>query len=297
MGQLKKTIKNLLPDSVFAVWKHRRVHGALPNLLRPQTFNEKILHRKLFDRQPWLTQCTDKYAVRSFVAARLGTDILPELYWAGDEPSRIPFSSLPAKFVVKPTHGSGWVRLVADKSQLDSAELVRTCETWLAQSYYKMTREWCYKNIPPRIIVEEFLDDGTDNAPIDYKLFVFNGRVQMVQVDSNRFCGHRRDLYDTKWNRLDVRYNYPNSDKGLPQPLHLPEMIRAAEILASGTEFLRADFYHTGERIYLGELTTTPEAGLGRFDPAGFDLRLGALWSLPEPHKPAMPAYPVPEPA
>ena len=43
----------------------------------------------------------------------------------------------------------------------------------MKRSYYKETLEWAYKHIEPRIIVEEFIDDGSGTAPNDYKLFVF----------------------------------------------------------------------------------------------------------------------------
>lgn len=40
--------------------------------------------------------------------------------------------------------------------------------------------------------------------------------------------------------------------------LHLYGMISAAEVLGKGMDFIRADFYDTPDRLYLGELTTTP---------------------------------------
>ena len=123
----------------------------------------KVLHRILFDRRAVLTQVADKAAVRDYVEARLGRQLLPERYYITIDPDTIPFDKLPDRFVVKRTHGSGWVQIVTDKSTLDRATLIETCRGWLRQSYYEATREWVYKNIEPRIIVEQFIDDGGVN--------------------------------------------------------------------------------------------------------------------------------------
>jgi hypothetical protein len=169
---IKSILKTCLPDEVrdlvFAVRQHKRVHGEYPRILRPRTFNEKILRRKVFDRRAIFTTFADKYAVREYVAARVGPQILPKIYYVTTDPASIPFNNLPQRFVVKPTHGSGWVRVVLDKDALDRQELIRTCNQWLGRSYYEFLREHEYKNIPRRIMVEEFIDDGSGCVPKDY---------------------------------------------------------------------------------------------------------------------------------
>jgi hypothetical protein len=150
----------------------------IPECRQPRNFNEKLLYRILFDRRAVLTQIADKAAVRSYVENRLGPQILTKLYYLTDRPDTIPFDQLPDRFVVKPTHGSNWVQIVTDKSALDRAALIEICKGWLSQNYYEITREWVYKNIEPRIMVEEFIDDGT------------GGRAKRLQTV--RFSRHRR---------------------------------------------------------------------------------------------------------
>lgn len=276
---IKRTIKRFLPDWALLIRKHWKAHGRPPRVFRPTTFNDKILHRILFDRRPLWTQFADKAAVRSYVEARLGSDILPKVYCLTTQPESIPFAELPDRFVVKPTHGSGWVKIVTDKSTFDQAELVETCRAWLRQSYYWHTLEWAYKGIKPQMIVEEFIDDGSGAAPPDYKLFVFHGRVEMIQVDTDRFSGHRRRLFTRDWQKLDVDFVYPAACGDIPRPPHLAEMIAAAERLGGGLDFIRADFYDIGPRIYFGELTVYPEGGRGRFSQLAFDRLLGDIWT------------------
>ena len=265
-------------DFVFAVRMHKERHGVFPKIIKPETFSEKVLRRKLFDRRKILTQFADKYRVREYVENRLGTEILPKLYFVTTNPADIPFDELPNKFVVKPSHGSGWVSVVADKSKLNKADVIKRCISWLNQSYYQMNREWVYKNIEPRIIVEEFIDDGSEGTPNDYKLFVFHNKVEIIQVHIGRYTDHRANFYDRFWNQLDVKICFKNTDNVVKRPKHLEEMIRAAEILGEGIDFIRVDFYDTEEKLYFGEITNTPGAGVQCFTPPEFDRYLGGLW-------------------
>jgi hypothetical protein len=284
-GAVKRHIKKLLPDWFIAAqlvirW-YRETHGHFPNVIRPQTFNEKVLHRILFDRRSILTRVVDKAAVRDYVKSKLNPNLLPELYHLTTDPETIPFDELPNRFVVKPTHSSGMIEIVTDKSTLDRAVLIKTCRDWLNFNRYKhFTREWAYKNIQPRIIVEQFIDDGTGNAPNDYKLFVFGGTAEMIQVDAGRFVDHRRRLYTPAWQKLPVLLEVDDINGDVPRPPHLTQMIDAAEMLGRDFDFIRADFYDTRDDLYFGELTTTPGCGLDRFRPKDFDQHLGARWKL-----------------
>jgi hypothetical protein len=195
-------------------------------------------------------------------------------------PDNIRFDQLPNTFVVKPTHGSNWVQIVTDKSALDRTALIETCRCWLKRSYYEETSEWVYKNIKPQIMVEEFIDDGSGTAPNDYKLFVFDGTVKLIQVDTGRFIDHRRRLYTPEWEKVNALLKFDDIDGDVPRPVHLREMIAAAQKLGDGLDFIRADFYDTGKRVYSGELTCYPGAGLELFRPKDFDRILGECWKV-----------------
>jgi hypothetical protein len=276
-------IRNLLPDKVVdlyaAMRTHKACHGRYPNLIRPRTFNEWIARRKALDRRALLTRFSDKYAVRDYVAELVGPGILSQLYWVTREPADIPFDQLPERFVVKPTHGSGWINVVRDKRQLDVEELVQQCRSWLAMDYYRLRREWPYKDVVPRILIEEYIDDGSRDSPNDYKFYVFGGRVELIQVDVARFSKHERSLFDRNWQDANMRLTWPPIAAGVREPRHLADMIRVAEVLGKDLDFIRVDLYDTGQRIYFGEITTTPGAGCGRFEPASADEHLGDLWA------------------
>lgn len=277
---IKQKLIGATPDWAFAIWQHWKVHREFPRIVRPKTFNDKVLHRIIFDRREWLTETTDKYRVRDFVQKRLGPDILPKLLHVADDPRTIPFDDLPNRFVVKPTHGSGWVAIVPDKAVLDKDELIKECRSWLNQSFYRLNREWAYKNIVPRILVQEFIEDGSGPVPRDYRLYVFGGRVEFVIVDWKQCDEDRSSFFNLSWERMNVSNGFPEIVGDIARPKHFDEMVAAAETLARDIEFVRVDFFDTDAKLYFAELTSTPNCGFRPFQPAEFDWYLGGLWKL-----------------
>jgi hypothetical protein len=279
----KAQVRRALPDWLALCALYRRMHGVFPNLVRPTTFTEKVLFRAAFDRRPLLAQISDKAGARDYVTERLGAAVLSTLYHATTRPETIPFDTFPEKFVVKATHGSGWVEIVRDKGTFDRAALVRRCEGWLQQSYYELGRERIYKNVQPKIHVEEFVDDGSPDTPNDYKIFVFDGTARLIQVNTNRFVDIRENFYSPDWTLVDLRIGRDAIAGRLPPPPHLAEMVTAAEFLGLGIDFLRVDCFDTPARFYVTELTATPGRGMHPFHPIEFDRYLGEQWELSTP--------------
>jgi TupA-like ATPgrasp len=278
---IRKGIR-LLPgrarDSIRIARDFRARFGHYPNIFFPETFNEKVQARKILDRRRRLSTWADKYAVREYVRTKIGDAVLPALCYVSTDPSEIPFEKLPARYVVKATHGSGWVQIVRDSKTVNKQNLIDQCRRWLSLNYFDLTREWAYRDIPPRIMVEEFLDDGTGLSPKDFKFFVFGGKVEVIQVDLDRFIHHRRNFYDLDWNRLQCRLLYDNFDAPIAKPGKLETMIEYAQILSDNIDFVRVDLYDIGGKIYFGELTNTPENGLGKFYPPSWDEVFGGFW-------------------
>jgi hypothetical protein len=275
----RSSLVSLLPRHLQYVLRYKSAHKEFC-LFKPRTFNQKLFYKMIYDRRPLLITFADKLEAREYVRAKIGGDILVELLAVADRPEEIKFEQLPQPFVLKANHGSGYVRIVRDKSREDESGLRRTCWQWLSLNYGESTGEWVYKSIPPKIMVESFLDAGNGEPPNDYKFFVFNGKVFMIQVDMDRFTGHRRDLFTTEWKRLDVRYVHPSANRLIPKPACLETMLKMAECLGAEVDFVRVDLYEVGGRVFFGELTNFPENGGGRFQPREFDALLGAQWQI-----------------
>jgi hypothetical protein len=285
---IKNLFRDYVSDPATSILQYRNVHGVWPRVIFPRNYTEKILHRKVFDGRWLLVELSDKAAVYDYVKQRLGHSVLPKLYHVTSDPAGIPFHDLPNSFIIKSTHASGQTRIIYDKSELDEKakiELISLCSQWLEVDYSRKG-EWWYGKIAPRIMIQELIEDGTPKAPLDYKFWVFDGKVRFVQVNQgvHEPGAFAATLYDPSWTRLDVVTTYRGErhqpGKDIPRPKRLDEMLRAAEILGDGLGFVRADFYANDERIYFGELTHAPNNGMAGYDPPEFNEYLGSLWSV-----------------
>ncbi len=249
--------------------------GYRPNLDNPTTFTERLLAKRVFDHDPLIPLTADKFTLRGYVEERLGEGYLPRLYAVIESVADVDLTSLPADYVMKGTHGSGWNRIVTG-SDLTRAEAMTLATDWLGRSYYRKRLEWAYRDLTPRVVFEENLAPG---RPIDdYKVFVFGGVPRIIQVDRDRFTDHRRTLYTPEWRAVSVACEYPLLAAPVEVPPRLGEMLGAAAKLAEPFAFARVDFYSLPDRLVVGEITHYPEGGVVRFEPRAFDLELGAVW-------------------
>ncbi len=267
-----------VPDAVAVNVDYFRVFGRFPNLANPQLFSEKMQHLKLLDHDPRTPSLVDKVRVKDFVADKLGKQWLIPTLWHGEHLTEDILRDLPKPAVVKANHSSAQVKFITANSNLSS--VAREANGWLSYDHHVVHREWAYGSVKRELLVEPFI--GEDQAPDDYKFWVFDGAVRFIQVDHGRFGNHTRQFYSPSWGRLEFKMNYPDTPANVPAPRHLSHMIAAASKLAEGFRFVRVDLYDTPQRPLFGEMTFSPEAGLCRFEPAAFDLELGESWSYPE---------------
>jgi len=153
----------------------RRFHRPL-SLENPQTFTEKVQWLKFYDRNPLHTMKADKYAVREFVKDTIGEQHLVKLFGVYNRAEDIDFDTLPNQFVLMATHSCRQNIICSDKGLLDRKDATSKLNKWLKTRHYTRYREWVYKNIPPQIICEEFLEANTEWGLLDYKIFCFHGK-------------------------------------------------------------------------------------------------------------------------
>jgi TupA-like ATPgrasp len=241
------------------------------------TFTDKLYRRMIeINRSgcPTFSRLADKYLVRDYVRDRIGSAYLVPLLWSGTDPSGIPFDHLPLKCVVKTNHGSGGAMLV--ERPIDRSALIEQLRGWLEQNYYWALREYQYFNIRPRVLLEEFLETEGD-WPLDYRFWCFDGKPEVIQVDNHDH--NINPFYDLNWNRLTLHYREPGPVPGPKRPDNLDEMISLAARLSEGFDFVRVDLYSVGGKIYFGEMTFTPTAGMFRLMPEEWEIGLGEKWN------------------
>ena len=212
--------------------------------------------------------------------------ILNECYGVYNTVEDIDFDSLPDKFVAKHTLGGGGndVVICEDKKKLDMQQLRLRFNDWLTRKTSKGGREWPYHaGGKPRIIIERLIEvpPNEEGGLKDYKFLCFNGKPQYIVYDTDRYTGHKRNIYDLDWNDLHIKTDCPCCGKEINPPLNLKEMIKTAAILSADFPAVRVDLYSVGERIYFGELTFFPWSGYVQFEPDKFDFTLGEAFVLP----------------
>lgn len=251
--------------------------GYFVNLNRPASFNEYIIHRKLFRLDERASVIADKVAVRKCVHDKGLSILLNELYMVTDRPDDIDFDLLPDSFVLKANHGSGMIIIVKDKRTINRNRIVEECRTWLKTSYNEAVcgTEYQYDAIDRKIIIEKYIEDHGARALFDYKFYCFYGKVEFICLVDNSGSIPLMYVYDSEWNRMPFSfYNKPLTGK-FPKPPELGEMVRIAEILSSDWDFLRVDLYLVCGRIVFGELTYSPGGGMVRFQPRRYDFVYG----------------------
>lgn len=257
----------------------KELQGYKLDLDSPKTFNEKIQWMKFNGNLELCGKYVDKNEVREFVKEKVGQKYLIDQLGCYSEVESIVFENLPEQFVIKATHASGWNILVKDRLKIDVDNIKSKISDWLNSSFYKLTGESNYRDIKPKIVIEDYIKDSSGDLK-DYKFFCFDGKAEFIQLDSNRFKSHTRDLYDLEWNKLPVKLAYPNLERLAPKPEGLTQMIEVAEKLASDFNFVRVDLYNADGIIYFGELTFTPGNGMEKFDPIDYDYKFGEKFEL-----------------
>lgn len=259
----------------------REFYGRDLNVEQPQGFSEKLFRRMVLMNRSLSNEYSplvDKYLARDYVARVVGERYLTRLYWHGADPAHIPFDRLPQRYVIKTNHGSGQVIVV--NGELDRAATIEKLGSWLRHNYYWTAREHQYFSIRPQVLVEELLDDGWADGPLDYRFWCFAREVAIIQVTN-----HRNDIdpfYDPDWNRLDIHARDRANPIDIPMPENLAEMHDVAVALAADFDFVRVDLYNVNGRVCFGELTFTPRAGRFKLAPLEWDARLGEKWVLRE---------------
>ena len=274
----------LLPDKIFLSCTLKARCGYWPNWHNPQTYNEKLNWLKLYDHRPEYSMMVDKYAVKDYVARIIGVQYIIPTLGVWDKPEEIDWESLPEKFVLKTTHGGGnmGVLICKDKSTLNRTAAIEQLHKSLKQDIYRQLREWPYKNIPRRIIAEQFIESADGDLP-DYKFFCFNGIVKALFIGTERQSGNVKfDYYDADFNHLDLIQVHPMSGKVLPKPENFEEMKEIASKLSKGLPQVRVDLYNVNGKILFGELTFFHHGGVVPFHPQEWDYTFGRWISLPK---------------
>ena len=225
--------------------------------------------------------------MRTWVAQRIGEGYLIPLLAVFETLDDLDLARLPEACVIKATHGSGHNVFLRDKRTANPEALRHQFRQWMSQNHYYLSREPQYREIKPRLIVEQLITGPDGKIPMDFKLHCFHGAVEAIQVDIDRFRDHRKNFYDVHWQLLPFTWSWwgPNGPlwpqgRAVEKPPQLEEMIAVARTLSMEFDYVRVDLYNCQEKVYFGELTLHHGGGWERFDPPSWDLYFGSKLDL-----------------
>lgn len=266
-------------------FRHKRFQGYELNLDDPKTLNEKMQWLKLntYYKNPIITKCTDKYAVRDYVKEKGCEEILNELYQVTDDPEKINWDALPNKFVLKSNTGSTSNIICLDKSKLDKENAKKEMKKWLKDKSYGLRNvEFSYEGIENKIVIEKYIETEDGRQPKDYKIFCQYGEPKFLYVASNRDGDEAKyDFFTVDWQWLPVRTKRdPNSGGNVKRPDNFEDMLHYAKILSKDFPLVRVDFYSEFGKVIFGELTFLSASGNDRFEPREYDRIFGDMFDI-----------------
>ncbi len=275
-----------LNDENYSKLLYRAIFHRKLDLDNPRSFNEKLQWLKLYDRKPAYTSIVDKNAVKVFVANIIGQEYIIPTIGLWEKPEDIDWDTLPDRFVLKTTHGGGntGVIICKDKASFDCEKAIEKLNRSLKQDIYRTLREWPYKNVPRRIIAEQFINPGPGQDELtDYKFFCFDGDVKALFIATERSSEDVKfDFFDADFNHLDLYQIHPMSGKTIPKPDGFEKMKTIAAKLSKGFPHVRIDLYNVNGKIYFGEITFYHHGGFVPFHPEKWDYEFGSWINLPE---------------
>ncbi len=249
---------------------YKKRMGKKINLKNPINFNEKIQWLKLNYLYPneLVTNCADKVKVRNYISEIGCGEILNDVIGIYDTVEEINFEELPNKFVLKWNFGCGYNIICQNKEKLNLNVTRKKLKKWGKSKFHLYNSELHYKNIKRKIICEKFIDCENKKLPDDYKFYCFNGKAEYVMICSARDTGNTKFyFFDRNWKLVELNKQTEMAKKEkikIEKPKNIDDMFEYADKLSAGFPFVRVDLYNSNGKIYFGELTFTPSAGLDK---------------------------------
>lgn len=265
-----------IPDKVYIQIYYFCRFKKLINWKAPKTYNEKLNWLKIYDRNPKYTKLVDKYEVKDYVSKLIGNEYIIPTLGIWEKFDDINFETLPNQFVLKCTHDSEGIVIVKDKQKMNIKEAKKKIEDAMKFNFFYIGREWPYKNIKPRIIAEQYMEDKKYGELRDYKFFCFDGEPKAMFIASDRSKGETKfDYFDLEFNNLGIKQHYPNSTQNVDKPINFDKMIELSKQISKKFKHARIDFYEVNGKVYFGEITFYHFSGFMPFEPEKWDKIFG----------------------
>ena len=278
----------IIPDKLYAKVFYKIYTGKKLNLKNPTITNEKMWWLKLYNRDPLMTVCSDKHLAREYVAEKGYSDILIPQVACYQRAKDIDFSKFTKPVVLKTNNGSGdLIFYTPGDPEFNEKSVRKHFKKSLKQKYHLISREWNYKNIPPRVVVEEVIKDPSGEALKDFRFFCFDGEPRLLMMDVGVFradgkyqVGYPRNMYDMDFNLLPIRWGRDRYEGTVEKPQNFERMKEIASKLSEPFPMCRVDLYNVDGKIYFGEVTFYHGGCCQNIEPEEWDKQIAGWINL-----------------
>ena len=284
MSKFARTkLSHIVKDKAYIKMQYRANTGHKLDLKNPVTYTDKINYIKLYDRNPTYISLVDKYEVKKYISDTIGEQYVINTLGVWDSVDDIDWDSLPNQFVIKCTHDSGSTIVCKDKANFDIEFAKNKLSKKMKYNLYCWAREWAYKDVKPRIMAEQYMEDTKTAELRVYKFFCTNGEAKALFIATERQKKGEEvkfDFFDMEFNHLPMKNGHPNASVPPARPEKFDEMRILAGKLSMGLPQVRVDFYEVDGQVYFGELTFYHHAGIVDFTPHEWNVKFGEFVDL-----------------
>ncbi len=272
------------PWLVFQYWQYLR---RLPDIAVPADVNEKMLWRKIFDRNPDFVKFSDKLLAKQYVQHKAPDIAQSPVLWTGTDLHHLPGDLAGKRCFLKANHGSG-MNIALDGGPVDRRRLVRSTRSWLGHRHDRVHGEWAYRDVQPKFFLEADISAGRQTELVDLLVYVFSNTATLIVATIGEKTDHERvALFDAKGSRFKaVRALLRSGGQvaELPDDFDLPldaeTLTGYALMIADGIDHVRVDFMWNGEALNFGELTVYPGGGYRAYSDPGIADLMAQSWNI-----------------
>lgn len=269
-----KYTPRFLHEKILAYFFTRRFKRKI-DLKNPKTLYEKLNYLKLYDLSEKKIMLSDRLLAKEYVKKNIPELNVAKTFQVANSFKELDFSQCPEYFIIKTNHACKSGIFIENKN-----EITPTDYKLLAKYYDKVQKinyaywgvfELQYKDIIPKVYVEEFLSYDIGVVFKEYEVFCFNGNPIFVNIDGPNGAG----FYDSEWNSVEYSiYVMPNRIE-TPTPVNKEKIIEYAKKISQGFSFIRVDFFEVNGILYFAEATFTPLMGNIVLSPYEYNTILG----------------------
>lgn len=274
--------------------RYKQKFGVSLNLKDPKAFYEKMNYWKHFSYSKDQDILTDKILVKNFLDKLGYGDMCAKCYYSSDNIKDIKKwvndnKDTYKRFVLKTSHSCGDV-FIYDNGTITKKggraisnlrKVYKMLKIGLKFNHYYSRFEQNYKNLSPKVFIEEFID--FDQSSIEYEIMTNYGVPKFSNIVFDRQGENPREaIFDSDFKFLanNIGEVDVESANKVSKPRDYDRILKLVHTVCEKFPFCRVDFVQTNEKTYFCEFTFSKSGGMNIYKPKELNNKLGDLFNL-----------------